>query len=36
MQSQAAACDGVIYTVNFDSQNLDAQGYSLPLFEDQN
>ena len=34
--SQAAACDGPIYTVNFNTQNSDVQGYPLPLFEDQN
>ena len=32
--SQAAACDGLIHSVNYNGQNLGAQGYALPLFED--
>ena len=32
--SQVAACDGFIYSVNLDGQNLGRQGYTLPLFED--
>ena len=32
--SQAAACDGLIYSVNYNGQNLGMQGYALPLFED--
>ena len=32
--SQAAACDGLINSVNYNGQNADMQGYSLPLFED--
>ena len=32
--SQAAACDGMIYSVNYNGQNSVTQGYSLPLFED--
>ena len=31
--SQAAACDGMIYSVNYNGQNSVTQGYSLPLFE---
>ena len=31
---QAAACDCVVYSVNFNEQNLGTQGYALPLFED--
>ena len=31
--SQAAACDGMIYSVNYNGQNSVAQGYALPLFE---
>ena len=31
--SQAAACDGLVYSVNFNGQNSGAQGYTLPLFE---
>ena len=34
--SQAAACDDLIYTINFDRHNLDIQGFTFPLFEDQN
>ena len=33
--SQAAACDGLIYFVNYSGQNLDIQGHPLLLFEDQ-
>ena len=32
--SQAAACDGLIYSVNYNGQNSGMQGYVLPLFED--
>ena len=32
--SQAAACDGMIYSVNYNGQNSATQGYDLPLFED--
>ena len=32
--SQAAACDGMIYSVNYNGQNSVTQGYALPLFED--
>ena len=32
--SQAAACDGLLYSVNFNGQNAGTQGYALPLFED--
>ena len=32
--SQAAACDGMIYSVNYNEQNSVTQGYALPLFED--
>ena len=32
--SQAAACDGLVYSVNLDGQNLGRQGYALPLFEE--
>ena len=31
--SQAAACDGLVYSVNSNGQNSGAQGYTLPLFE---
>ena len=31
--SQVAACDGMIYSVNYNGQNSVAQGYALPLFE---
>ena len=31
--SQAAACDGMIYSVNYIAQNSVTQGYALPLFE---
>ena len=31
--SQAAACDGMIYSVNYNGQNSVTQGYALPLFE---
>ena len=31
--SQAAACDGLIYSVNYKGQNSGRQGYALPLFE---
>ena len=33
--SQAAACDGLVYSVNLNGQNMGTQGYALPLFEDQ-
>ena len=32
--SQAAACDGIIYSVNYNGQNSATQGSALPLFED--
>ena len=32
--SQAAACDGLVYSVNYNGQNAGTQGYALPLFED--
>ena len=32
--SQAAACDGLVYSVNNNGQNSDTQGYAQPLFED--
>ena len=32
--SQAAACDGLTYSVNYIGQNSGMQGYALPLFED--
>ena len=32
--SQAATCDGLVYSVNFNGQNLGTQGHALPLFED--
>ena len=32
--SQAAACDGMMYSVNYNGQNSVTQGYALPLFED--
>ena len=32
--SQAAACDGMIYSINLNGQNSGTQGYALPLFED--
>ena len=32
--SQAAACDGMVYSVNYSGQNPGTQGYALPLFED--
>ena len=31
--SQAAAWDGMIYSVNYNGQNSVAQGYALPFFE---
>ena len=31
--SQAATCDGLIYTTNYDGQNSGTQGCALPLFE---
>ena len=33
--SQAAACDGLVYSVNYNGQNGGTQGYTLPLLEDQ-
>ena len=33
--SQAAACDGLLYSVNYNGQNAGTQGHTLPLFEDQ-
>ena len=32
--SQAAACDGMIYSVHYNGQNSVAKGYALALFED--
>ena len=32
--SQAAACDGLLYSVNVIGQNAGTQGYALPLIED--
>ena len=32
--SQAAACDGLVYSVDLNGQNTGTQGYALPLFED--
>ena len=32
--SQAAACDGMIYSVNYNGQNSVTQGHALPLIED--
>ena len=32
--SQAAACDGMIYSFKYNGQNSGTQGYALPLFED--
>ena len=32
--SQAAACDDLVYSVNYNGQNSGTQGYALPLFED--
>ena len=32
--SQAAACDGLVYSINYNGQNSGTQGYALPLFED--
>ena len=32
--SQAAACDGLFYSVNYNGQNSGTQGCALPLFED--
>ena len=32
--SQAAACDGLVCSVNYNEQNSGTQGYALPLFED--
>ena len=32
--SQAAAWDGLLYSVNYNGQNSGAQGYALPLFEE--
>ena len=33
--SQAAACDGLVYSINYNGQNAGTQGYTLPLIEDQ-
>ena len=32
--SQAAACDGLVYSVNYNGQNSGTQAHALPLFED--
>ena len=31
--SQAAASDGLIYSVNYNGQTSGTQGYALPLFD---
>ena len=31
--SQSTACDGMIYSVNYNGQNSDTHGYALPLVE---
>ena len=33
--SQSAACDGMVYSVNYNGQNEGTQGHTLPVFEDQ-
>ena len=33
--SQAAACDGLVYSVNYNGENAGTQGYTLILIEDQ-
>ena len=33
--SQAAACDGLVYSLNLNGQNSGTQGYALPFFEDK-
>ena len=32
--SQAAACDGLVYSVDYNGQNSGTQANALPLFED--
>ena len=32
--SQAAACDGLVYSVNYNGQNSGTQAHDLPLLED--
>ena len=32
--SQAAACDGIVYSIKLNGQNSVTQRYALPLFED--
>ena len=32
--SQAAACDGLVYSVDYNGQNSGTQASALPLFED--
>ena len=32
--SQAAACDGRVYSVDYNGQNSGTQAHALPLFED--
>ena len=32
--SQAAACDNLLYAVNYNAQNSGTQGHALPLIED--
>ena len=32
--SQAAACDGLVYSANYNGQNSGKQAHALPLFED--
>ena len=34
MVSQAAACDGLVYSVDYNGQNSGTQAHALPLFED--
>ena len=31
--SQAAACDGLIYSVKYNGENSGTQGFALTLFE---
>ena len=33
--SQAASCDGLVYSINYNGQKAGTQGYTLPSFEDQ-
>ena len=34
LMSQAAACDGLVYSVDYNGQNSGTQANALPLFED--